>query len=68
MRGKPAMCVAQGKGHALRRSRSGGLTCSESQVDDVLSAGESTEEERSQLATDPAKLPIKQVRRARQLK
>jgi hypothetical protein len=30
-------------------SRSGGLTCSESQGDDVLSAAESTEEERSQV-------------------
>jgi hypothetical protein len=39
--------VAQGKGYTLLRRRpSGGLTCSEWQVDDVLSAGESTEEER----------------------
>ena len=56
---KPAMRVAQGKGHALRRHRSGGLTCSEWQVDDVLSAGESTEEERPHTETDSAKLPIK---------
>lgn len=56
---KPAMRVAQGKGHGLRRPRSGGLTCSEWQVDDVLSAGESTEEERSHTETDSAKLPIK---------
>ena len=39
--------VSQGKGYALSRPRSGGLTCSEWQVDDVLSAGESTEEEQS---------------------
>jgi hypothetical protein len=39
--------VSQGKGHALPRSSAGGLTCSEGQVDDVLSAGESTEEERA---------------------
>ena len=38
--------VSQGKGYALLRRPSGGLTCSESQVDDVLSGGESTEEER----------------------
>ena len=38
--------VSQGKGYALLRRPSGGLTCSEGQVDDVLSAGESTEEER----------------------
>ena len=37
--------VSQGKGGALLRRPSGGLTCSEWQVDDVLSAGESTEEE-----------------------
>jgi hypothetical protein len=34
------------KGLASPRLPSGGLTCSESQVDDVLSAGESTEEDR----------------------
>ena len=38
--------VPQGKGYTLLRRPSGGLTCSEWQVDDVLSAGESTEEER----------------------
>ena len=38
--------VSQGKRDALLRRRSGGLTCSEWQVDEVLSAGESTEEER----------------------
>ena len=37
--------VSQGKGGALLRRPSGGLTCSEWQVDDVLSAGESTEED-----------------------
>jgi hypothetical protein len=59
MRRKPAMRAAQGKGHALPRPRSGGLTCSEWQVDDVLSAGESTEAEESHPQTDPAKSPIK---------
>lgn len=44
--------VSQGKGHALLRRPSGGLTCSEWQVDDVLSAGESTEEERRQVPTN----------------
>jgi hypothetical protein len=39
--------VSQGKGYALSHPRSGELTCSEWQVDDVLSAGESTQEERS---------------------
>jgi hypothetical protein len=38
--------VSQGKGSTLPRRPSGGLTCSEWQVDDVLSAGESTEKER----------------------
>ena len=38
--------VSQGKGYALLRPRSGGLTCSELDVDNVLSAGESTEDER----------------------
>ena len=37
--------VSQGKGDPGLRRPSGGLTCSEGQVDDVLSAGESTEEE-----------------------
>jgi hypothetical protein len=36
--------VSQGKRYALSHPRSGELTCSEWQVDDVLSAGESTEE------------------------
>ena len=39
--------VSQGKGYTLSHPRSGELTCSEWQVDDVLSAGESTQEERS---------------------
>lgn len=57
---KSSKNASQGKGHALSRALPGGLTCSEWQVDDVLSAGESTEEERSlQTDTDPAKLPIK---------
>ncbi|HSA64164.1 MAG TPA: hypothetical protein VLA67_05885 [Nitrospiraceae bacterium] len=38
--------AAQGKADASSRPPSGGLTCSEGQVDDVLSAGESTELER----------------------
>jgi len=43
---KSTKTVSSGKGYALLRRPSGGLTCSEWQVDDVLSAGESTEEER----------------------
>jgi hypothetical protein len=35
----------QGKGRVLKRPQSGELTCSEGQVEDMLSAGESTEEE-----------------------
>lgn len=38
--------VSPGKGRALPGPRAGGLTCTERQVDDVLSAGESTDEER----------------------
>jgi hypothetical protein len=38
--------VSQGKGYALLRLRSGRLTCSELDVDNVLSAGESTKDER----------------------
>lgn len=46
MRRDSAISVAQGKGQVLsRRRRGGGLTCSEGQVDDVLSEGESTEME-----------------------
>ena len=46
MRRDSAISVAQGKGQVLsRRRRGGGLTCSEGQVDDVLSKGESTEVE-----------------------
>ena len=43
---KSAKNVSQGKGHALSRPPSGGLTCSEWEVEDMLSEGESTEEER----------------------
>ena len=43
---KSAKNVSPRKGHALSRPPSGGLTCSEPQVEDILSAGESTEEER----------------------
>jgi hypothetical protein len=37
---------AQWKSRALPRPQSGELTCTEGQVEDMLSAGESTEEER----------------------
>ena len=47
MTGKSGKRVSHGKGYALSHPRSGELTCSEWQVDDVLSAGESTQEERS---------------------
>jgi hypothetical protein len=43
---KAAKNISREKGHALSRPPSAALTCSEWQVDDVLSAGESTEEER----------------------
>jgi len=42
---KSTRTVSQGNGSASLRRPSGGLTCSEWQVDDVLSAGESTEEQ-----------------------
>jgi hypothetical protein len=58
MRQTSAIHVAHGKGHALPHPRSGGLTCSEWQVDDVLSAGESTDEARLHTATDPAQPAI----------
>jgi len=54
--------VPQGKGYTLPRRPSGGLTCSEWQVDDVLSAGESTEEERP-LPTELIQRPDIPVRR-----
>jgi hypothetical protein len=44
MRNPAKKNVAQGKSHA--RPPFGELTCSEGQVEDMLSAGESTEEER----------------------
>ena len=64
---KIAKKVSRGKGHALSGPRSGGLTCTESQLDDVLSAGESTAEERGPLATEThrAKAPIKWKAQAR---
>lgn len=37
--------VVQGNGRAMSRPPSGELTCTEGQVEDLLSAGESTEEE-----------------------
>ena len=43
---KAANNVTPAKGHALSRPPSGGLTCSEWQVEDMFSAGESTGEER----------------------
>jgi len=43
---KSAKTVAQEKQSRLSRPPSGELTCSEAQVEDMLSAGESTEEER----------------------
>ena len=43
---KSSINVSPRKGHALSRPPSGGLTCSERQVEDMFSAGESTEEER----------------------
>jgi hypothetical protein len=64
---KSAKNVSPGKGHEFSRPPSGGLTCTERQVDDVLSAGESTEEERRPLPTEnhPAKAPIKWKAQAR---
>ena len=64
---KPAKNVSPRKGYALSCPRSGGLTCTESQLDDVLSAGESTAEERAPLATEthPAKAPVKWKAQAR---
>ena len=64
---KSSINISPRKGHALSRPPSGGLTCTERQVDDVLSAGESTEEERWPLPTenDPAKTPIKWKAQAR---
>jgi len=52
MTGKLGKTAPQGKGYALPRRPSGGLTCSEWQVDDVLSAGESTEEERRHVPSE----------------
>jgi hypothetical protein len=43
---KSAQNVSPRKGPALSRPPSGGLTCSEPEVEDIFSAGESTEEER----------------------
>jgi hypothetical protein len=54
--------VSPGKGYALLRRPSGGLTCSELQVDDVLSAGESTKEERplpTELIHQRAGIPVR---------
>ena len=52
---KSAKNVSPRKGHALSRPPSGGLTCSEPQVEDILSAGESTEEERIYPQNSPIK-------------
>ena len=64
---KTAKKVSRGKGHALSGPRSAGLTCTESQLDDVLSAGESTEVEGGPLPipTHSAKVPIKWKAQAR---
>jgi hypothetical protein len=58
MRRTSAKNVSQGKGHALSRHRSGELTCSESQVDDMFSAGESTEDERIYPAKETEQKPM----------
>ena len=55
---KSAKNVAQGKRNALPRQPFGELTCSESQVDDMLSAGESTEDERIHPAKQTEQKPI----------
>jgi hypothetical protein len=43
MRRTSAGNVSQGKGHALSRHRSGELTCSESQVDEAVAHGGSSD-------------------------
>ena len=50
---------AQGKSRAASRPLSSELTCSEGQVEDMLSAGESTEEERIRppQRSEPERLP-----------
>jgi len=50
---KSAKHVAQGKHKALVGQAGGELTCSESQVENMFSPGESTEDER----ISPAKVP-----------
>lgn len=52
---RSAKNVSQGKRNALP---SGELTCSESQVDDMFSAGESTEDERIYPAKETEQKPI----------
>ena len=60
---KSAKNVSQGKGHALSRPPSGGLTCSEWEVEDMLSEGESTEEERHlPTETKPSEAALAAVR------
>jgi len=54
--------VAQVQRNALLCKAAGELTCSESQVDDVLSAGESTKEERplpTELIHQRAGIPVR---------
>ena len=65
MRPNSAMPVAQRKGQILPRPRSGGLTCSECQVDDVLSKGESTEAEPSLSTDTPQSKPGAGTRKSR---
>ena len=61
---KSAKNVAQGKRNALPCQPFGELTCSESQVDDMLSAGESTEVEHIYPAKQPEQKPIVSSRSA----
>jgi hypothetical protein len=50
--------VVQGKDQALSCPPPGELTCSEGQVEDLLSAGESTEEERIAPPTPTERKPL----------
>lgn len=50
--------VVQGKRQALSYPPSGELTCTEGQVEDLLSAGESTEEERIWPSTPTERKPL----------
>ena len=50
--------IGQGKGRALSRPKFVELTCSEGQVEDMLSVGESTEEERISPPPPPEQKPM----------